>query len=256
MRLCIDVGSTFLKAAVFEGGQRKKSYRGGVFSHSFFSELCSEMQLTPEDLEDVVFCSVHPQWYSELFFDRKVVRTRISPDQTKLQLKYCPVSSLGEDRLALLMAGEARFGLEENFILIDIGTCITYDFVSKGSHMGGRISPGIDARFRAMTHVSGQLPSVTFEKKEGVCTFEQSTSGCMKSGVFYGVVGEIRDVIDQVLNIHGAVQCVLSGTFAQRMEMDLERSVWVRPHFVLEGLYAMRVGKQKSTSRQYIKNSE
>jgi type III pantothenate kinase len=63
--------------------------------------------------------------------------------------RYHTKSSLGKDRLAAAVAGHQLFPCQ-NVLIINAGTCITYDFVSSsGEYLGGAISPGIRMRFNA-----------------------------------------------------------------------------------------------------------
>ena len=56
--------------------------------------------------------------------------------------KYRTPKTLGVDRLAAAVAA-AWLQPGRNVLIIDIGTCITYDFVNaKGEYKGGNISPG------------------------------------------------------------------------------------------------------------------
>ena len=68
--------------------------------------------------------------------------------------------TLGADRLALV--AEAVFVFSNKPVLIiDVGTCITFDFVdSKTKHLGGSISPGLQMRLNALSNQTSALPLV------------------------------------------------------------------------------------------------
>ena len=74
-------------------------------------------------------------------------------------------------------------------MIIDIGTCITYDIVSNKIYKGGQISPGINLRLKSLSGVNSKLPNLKFQepyKFLGKSTFES-----IQSGVFFGVYDEI-----------------------------------------------------------------
>jgi len=59
------------------------------------------------------------------------------------KILYKTKGTLGVDRLALMAASVKKYP-QKNVLVIDAGTCITYDFMSKDTHyLGGSISPGL-----------------------------------------------------------------------------------------------------------------
>jgi len=72
--------------------------------------------------------------------------------------KYMTPSTLGVDRLAL-MAGAVNQFPKENVLVIDAGSCITYDFVNtRSEYFGGSISPGIEMRYKSVNSFTANLP--------------------------------------------------------------------------------------------------
>ena len=70
---------------------------------------------------------------------------------------YETPNSLGNDRIALAVGATANFP-NNNVLVIDAGTCITYDFInSKKEYLGGSISPGIQMRYNALHHLINYL---------------------------------------------------------------------------------------------------
>ena len=66
--------------------------------------------------------------------------------------KYATPHSLGIDRLALVAGAVTRFP-NRNVLIIDAGTCITFDIVTdRKEYLGGAIAPGIAMRLKAMHH--------------------------------------------------------------------------------------------------------
>ena len=72
--------------------------------------------------------------------------------------KYDTPSTLGVDRIALASASVTQYP-NQNVLVIDAGTCITYDFInSKNEYLGGAISPGIIIRYKALHKFTTNLP--------------------------------------------------------------------------------------------------
>ena len=71
---------------------------------------------------------------------------------------YKTKNTLGHDRIALVSAAAVNFP-DQNILIIDAGTCITYDFKnSKNEYLGGSISPGLMIRFKALNSETVNLP--------------------------------------------------------------------------------------------------
>ena len=66
--------------------------------------------------------------------------------------------------------------------MIDVGTCITYDFINNSNeYLGGGISPGFNLRMKALSSFTENLPRVNFKIKStpliGTNTKESIESG-------------------------------------------------------------------------------
>ena len=107
--------------------------------------------------------------------------------------KYRTPKTLGSDRLAAAVAAE-WLQPGRNVLIIDVGTCITYDYVNAaGEYKGGNISPGPTIRFRALNQFTGRLP---FVDREGVTPpFGNTTITAIRSGVIRGVKYEIEGYV-------------------------------------------------------------
>jgi len=70
---------------------------------------------------------------------------------------YETPETLGNDRLAAAVGANELFP-DQNLLVIDAGTAITYDLVSeKNQFIGGNISPGLEMRFKALNQLTGKL---------------------------------------------------------------------------------------------------
>ena len=73
---------------------------------------------------------------------------------------YETPETLGYDRMAAVVGANEQFP-HRDILVIDAGTCITYEFIdSKGQYHGGNISPGMQMRFKALHQFTGRLPLV------------------------------------------------------------------------------------------------
>ncbi|WP_439132866.1 type III pantothenate kinase, partial [Polaribacter sp.] len=161
--------------------------------------------------------------------------TRVSAEM-KLPFKnlYSTPKTLGVDRLALVFAAVLKYP-NQNILIIDSGTCITYDFVNKQrKYFGGAISPGIEMRYKALHHYTAKLPLL--EIKQPTNFTGDSTIESIHSGVVNGVLQEIKGIIEQYKNKYLDLTVVLTGGDANFLSKQLKSSIFANQNFLLEGL--------------------
>ena len=108
---------------------------------------------------------------------------------------YSTPNTLGVDRIGLV-AGAVSMFPNKNVLIIDAGTCITYDFVDSNSHYkGGSISPGIQIRYRSLPQFTKNLPLL--HPNFDVTLIGYSTETCIHSGIINGVLGEVDSIIEK-----------------------------------------------------------
>ena len=107
---------------------------------------------------------------------------------------YDTPQTLGQDRLAAAV-GAKSLCPNENLLIIDAGSAITYDFVSdKGEYMGGNIAPGLKMRFTMLQRMTKKLPLVEVEENELIPLFGKNTRDAIAAGVIRGVAYEVSSV--------------------------------------------------------------
>lgn len=156
--------------------------------------------------------------------------------QTPLPFKilYQTPVSLGKDRIAAV-AGAYSLYPDRNILVIDAGTCITYDILTAdGKYPGGAISPGIQMRFKAMHTFTGKLPLIEPDDFYGL--IGQTTHESMRSGVFNGVIAEITETIRLYKEKFDNLLVMMTGGDYQFLHNKLKISIFAAPDLVLLGL--------------------
>jgi type III pantothenate kinase len=148
--------------------------------------------------------------------------------------RYLTPQTLGMDRIAGIAGAQFYFS-EQNCLVIDMGTCVTYDFITAGSeYRGGAISPGLNMRLKAMAQFTKRLPDLVFEKPEGF--IGGTTKDSMLSGVYYGLLGEINDTIERYEGQFGTIQVLVCGGDGPIFDKHTKKSIFAAPDLVLYGL--------------------
>jgi type III pantothenate kinase len=123
----------------------------------------------------------------------------------------------------------------QNRLVIDAGTCVTYDFIdSNDNYLGGAISPGIRLRYEALHNYTAKLPLLT--KKEPESFIGNSTSESIHSGVVEGLTNEINGFIDQYSNQFTNFIIILTGGDADFLAKRLKNTIFANSNFLLESL--------------------
>ena len=106
--------------------------------------------------------------------------------------RYETPQTLGQDRLAAAV-GAKSLCPNENLLIIDVGSAITYDFVTEqGEYLGGNIAPGMKMRFTMLHRMTKKLPQVDADENELIPLFGKNTRDAIAAGVVRGVAYEVK----------------------------------------------------------------
>ena len=153
--------------------------------------------------------------------------------------KYKSPETLGLDRLAGVIGAKALFP-DRNCLVIDAGTCITYDAVDiDGIYEGGSISPGLKMRLQAMHKFTGRLPEIELSDYSDWRGYDTSTA--MLSGVLNGSTEEVKGMIEIYRLKYPELLVILCGGDAIFFDSRLKNSIFAHtlktePDLVLLGL--------------------
>ena len=233
MNLVIDIGNTLIKYAVFEN---KKQVFGESSESGLFLSKIKELFGAYPRIGHAIISSVGKLEGKERDILSLFCKVHVLTSASKLPFKnsYATPQTLGVDRLALATAAFYQ-NPRGNTLVIDAGTCITYDMVNDaGEYIGGAISPGVRMRYKAMNQQTAGLPLL--EPAEILDIIGNSTESCMHSGVINGVACEVDGVIDQYLSRFQDLTVILTGGDAHFFAKRLKNTIFANSKFLLEGL--------------------
>lgn len=231
MFLCIDIGNTRIKWAVYDGNDM---VHYEVFERGFERRL--DNLLEKYDISQSISSSTRKR--ARTFQDSVAERLPhiILSHETSIPIinAYETPETLGRDRLAGVVAAYGK-KKNENSLVIDAGTCITYDFIDQdGVYHGGNIAPGVYMRLEAMHHFTDGLPLIDREMPEGLLGV--STKTAMQNGAVRGTLLEIQSFIEAIELRYGTVNVFLTGGDADFFGEKLNSEIFVAPKLILEGL--------------------
>ena len=230
MNLSIDLGNTYAKTGLFQENELIETRWKLTYS-----ELVNYVQMT------------RPQriMVSSVSYSEEQLRTEfanITPEiyllksTTPVPIKklYDTPETLGADRVAAAVGARVLFP-DKSCVVIDMGTCITYDLVGLDDNFyGGIISPGVRMRFKAMNTFTKRLPLLEPEAIPEL--IGKSTKHAMQSGVMNGILSEINGFVEEYSKVLTNINVILCGGDATYFANRIKNPNFVIPELVLIGL--------------------
>ena len=233
MQLVIDIGNTLIKSYIFQNDQIVES---GVDYINNWDEFLGKILRSYSQVEKAIVSDVNNSFSKELneFLIEIKVLNCSSDLNLPFQTLYKPKRQLGADRIALLTSCILHYP-EKEVLIIDIGSCITYDWINaRGIHQGGAISPGFAMRYKSMNDYSGALPFLDFKKQD--YPVGTSTEVAMHSGVYHGILNELEGIINWHHNKIDDLTVILTGGDAERLPKPFKNSIFAHSDFLAKGL--------------------
>lgn len=233
LNLVIDIGNTRTKIALFN--QHDLMFNVPI-EHLTLSHL-EMLKYEHPQLSKAILSSVKTVDEELLQFLREQFDFFVELDhQTKLPIAnlYETPETLGKDRLAAAVGANELFP-DQNILIIDAGTAITYDLVSENNEfLGGNISPGMQMRYKALNQFTGKLPLV--EYSDDFELVGGNTVDAIRAGVQNGIVYEMNGTIESFNRIYENLQIVMTGGDSIFFDKILNYTIFVHFNLTLIGL--------------------
>lgn len=232
MNFVIDIGNTFTKMALFEGGRMAAFTSFAGVDAGKVRRFC---ELNPA-IRFAIISSVK-EYPAEIDnFLQNHFKTILFGHHTPIPIKnlYHSPETLGNDRLAAAVSAWGMFR-GSNILIADAGTAITFDLISaEGEYLGGAISPGIAMRYKALHTFTGRLPLLDYYGESEL--IGNTTVDSIQSGVLNGAVTEMQGIIQKYQGIYPNLEIILTGGDHNYFDKRLKIKTFAAPNLVLEGL--------------------
>lgn len=230
--LVIDAGNTRTKAGVFK--QNTLVYSAVLVQTEFLEML---MALINEyGITRILISDVSGKIKDKLSLKEIGIPVMELGKELKLPFKnlYHTKETLGADRMALV-AGAMQFFPNNACLIIDAGTCVTYDLLnSSQEYLGGNITPGLHMRLYAMHTFTGKLPLPEWDVPSDF--LGRSTDNCLLTGAYFGLVGEIAYLITRYQENNPDLRVLLTGGDAEVLAKSIKTSIFAHEQLLLYGL--------------------
>ena len=154
MKLIIDIGNTIIKIALFDNKRMLRVADLNVLSDINIRDFLSEdivskgILSSVKEIDDQAIKIIKK--YNLLLLDENTL--------IPIKSHYKTPRTLGKDRIAAAVGAHLSYP-SKNILILDLGTCLTIDYVNQaGEYEGGRISPGLKMRYKALHEFTDKLP--------------------------------------------------------------------------------------------------
>lgn len=247
MIICLDIGNTNIKYALFEGDKLVLSFRVATehkrTSDEYGGQLLNILHTNHIDIESInggIISSVVPPL--DYTLERmcltylKIKPLMLGPGiKTGMNLKVDDAKEVGADRVVNNVSGVRKYGAP--LIIIDFGTATTFNVIdSKCQFVGGAIAPGIKGSLDSLVNGTAKLPRVEIERPNKVIGTNTITN--MQSGIFYGFAGLVEYIVKKMKKELKCddVKTVATGGFSEIIAKEISCIDYVDKLLTLEGL--------------------
>jgi type III pantothenate kinase len=240
--IAVDVGNNRSKWGLFVHGQlvEVSSFKISVPWSGFDNQLQSWEIL--DGAVEWAIASVNAsgsnpirEWIASRGFVEPIIVH--DPATLPLRVELQRPEAVGIDRLLDAIAANVRRPAGRAAIVVDAGSAITVDAISaQGSFLGGAIAIGVSLAGRALHEYTSLLPLVQISSAP--TPLGKSTVDALQSGLFWGSVGAVKELVARVGSAFGSDPVVfITGGDGETLAPHLGDAVQLVPHLTLHGLY-------------------
>jgi len=235
MDLVIDIGNSRVKAAFFQDNQMSDPFGGKPEElRNFIKGKKPERTLVSSVNEEAA------RLVAKVLQEEGIKFEWLKADDFEKKLDVIDKKEVGADRIANIYGALYHFP-SNDCIVIDIGTAVTFDYVTNdGQYLGGSIYPGMGMSAKSLCEGTAALPHVRVARPENA--LGKTTEGHIQSGIYFGMLGAIERIVAELRLTHespSSVKVLATGGMTKNKEFSDDLSDFVDcvdPHLTLMGL--------------------
>jgi type III pantothenate kinase len=230
--LCLDLGNTRLKWAIFSNGEIRQT---GILQNDGVEDLQKCVESFKPDRSILSSVVDHPAAMEDLLKNHTQFHKLDHHSRLPITTPVGKPETIGADRLALVVAATHYFP-EKNNLVIGLGSAVTYNYINRfHQFIGGSISPGMEMRFKSLEVFTAKLPFVKPHWNFPLLGYDTKTN--IQSGVIFGLAKEIDGVIEAYHERFDNLHVLMTGGDAHYFIPFLKNKVTVDPDVIFKGLY-------------------
>ena len=249
MVICIDIGNTNIKYAIYEGSDLKISFRVATdlkkTSDEYGAQLTGMLEargISPEVILGGIISSVVPTLdytidkMCELYL--KIQPLKIAPGlKSGLNIRCDDAREVGADRIVNCVSAIVGYGEKKPMIVIDFGTATTFNIINENyEFIGGVISPGIKGSLDSLVNGTAKLPRVEIEAPQSIIAKNTVTN--MQAGIVFGFAGLVEYIVKRIKKElkRDDVKTIATGGFSTIISKEISCIDVVDKLLTLKGL--------------------
>ena len=259
MIICIDIGNTNVKYAIYDGQELKISFRVATdlkkTSDEYGSQLVTMLKTMDIDRTQItggIVSSVVPSLdYTidkccRLYLGVKPLK--IEPGlKSGLNIRCDNAREVGADRIVNCVSAIVEYGEKTPMIVVDFGTATTFNIINeKEEFIGGVIAPGIKGSLDSLVGGTAKLPRVEIEAPGSIIAKNTVTN--MQAGIVYGFAGLVDYIVARIKKELKAtdVKTIATGGFSEIISKEVSCIDVVDKLLTLKGLnYLYRLNTEQ-----------
>ena len=249
MIICIDIGNTNIKYAVYEKDELKVSFRVSTdfkrTSDEYGEQIIGMLDIKGIKAKDItggIVSSVVPSLdytidkMCEIYFAFKPLH--IAPGlKSGLNIRCDNAREVGADRIVNCVSALVQYGEKKPMIVIDFGTATTFNIINENDEfIGGVIAPGIKGSLDSLVNGTAKLPRVEIEAPKSIIAKNTVTN--MQAGIVFGFAGLVEYIVKRIKKElkTSDVKTIATGGFSNVISKEIECIDVVDKLLTLKGL--------------------
>lgn len=249
MFICIDIGNTNIKYAIYDKDDLKVSFRVSTdfkrTSDEYGEQIIGMLDIKGIKAKDItggIVSSVVPSLdytidkMCEVYFN--IQPLHIAPGlKSGLNIRCDDAREVGADRIVNCVSAIVQYGEGVPMIVVDFGTATTFNIISENNEfIGGVIAPGIKGSLDSLVNGTAKLPRVEIEAPKSIIAKNTVTN--MQAGIVFGFAGLVEYIVKRIKKELKApvVKTVATGGFSNVISKEIEGIDVVDKLLTLKGL--------------------
>ena len=249
MIICIDIGNTNIKYAIYEKDSLKFSFRVATDLKKTSDEygalltgMLASQGVSVEDIEGGIVSSVVPSL--DYTIDKMcsiylhIEPLHIAPGlKSGLNIRCDDAREVGADRIVNCVSAIVEYGDGTPMVVIDFGTATTFNIINENNEfIGGVIAPGIKGSLDSLVNGTAKLPRVEIEAPKSVIAKNTVTN--MQAGIVFGFAGLVEYMVKRIKKEMKCpnMKTIATGGFSKVISKEIECIDIVDKLLTLKGL--------------------
>ena len=230
MNLLVDIGNTLTKIAVSDGKSIVTEFKLRSIDLDFIKDIIED-----NNIKNIAISNVRKP--NQKLFDLCNSKSNLYTFNKEIRLPFNnPYDDglVGEDRLSLILGAYSLYP-QDNVLVVDLGTCITYDIkTSKNVYQAGGISPGLILRKKSLS--SGTVNLNEIDPVYPKSMIASDTNSSISIGLLIGIQSEIEGMINRYEKTYKNLKVIVTGGDSIFLSGKLKNTIFTNSNFIYRGL--------------------